>query len=149
HERATELGERLRDVLESERQTSRQVNAVYEISSSFAQSLSLERTLETVTSTIVEVLAVDAAVIRVPDERGDLFVPRAVHVAETRMDNAGRTILAQPHPPPPPRTAPPPPPPRTTSPLVLDVAAARRLGGAHALLIPFLEKGSTAALLPI
>ena len=139
HERATELGERLRDVLESERQTSRQVNAVYEISSSFAQSLSLERTLETVTSTIVEVLAVDAAVIRVPDERGDLFVPRAVHVAETRMDDAVRTILGQPQP----------RPPRTTSPLVLDVAAARRLGGAHALLIPFLEKGSTAALLPI
>jgi serine phosphatase RsbU (regulator of sigma subunit) len=50
-----------------------------------------------------------------------------------------RTILGRPQP----------RPPRTASPLVLDVAAARRLGGAHALLIPFLEKGSTAALLPI
>jgi serine phosphatase RsbU (regulator of sigma subunit) len=55
------------------------------------------------------------------------------------MDEAVRTILGRPQP----------RPPRTTSPLVLDVAAARRLGGAHALLIPFLEKGSTAALLPI
>jgi sigma-B regulation protein RsbU (phosphoserine phosphatase) len=32
---------------------------------------------------------------------------------------------------------------------VLDVHAAQALGGAHALLVPFLEKGSTAALLPI
>jgi serine phosphatase RsbU (regulator of sigma subunit) len=33
--------------------------------------------------------------------------------------------------------------------VLLGTRAARRLGGAHALLIPFLEKGSTAALLPI
>jgi len=32
---------------------------------------------------------------------------------------------------------------------VLDAEAAVRLGGAHALLVPFLEKGSTAALLPV
>ena len=139
HERTKELGERLGDVLASERQTSRQVNALYEISRSFAQSLSLEKTLATVTSTIVDVLGVDAAVIRVPDERGDQFVPRAVHVADLRMDEVVRTILGRPQP----RPA------RTHDPLVLDIATAQRLGGAHALLIPFLEKGSTAALLPI
>jgi serine phosphatase RsbU (regulator of sigma subunit) len=139
HERTKELGEALGDVLETERQTSRQVNALYEISRSFAQSLSLDKTLATVTSTIVDVLGVDAAVIRVPDERGDQFVPRAVHVAETRMDHAVRTILERPQP----RPA------RSHVPLVLDIPTARRLGGAHALLIPFLEKGSTAALLPI
>ncbi|MDX6465148.1 MAG: hypothetical protein QOI27_188, partial [Gaiellaceae bacterium] len=139
HERTKELGEALGDVLETERQTSRQVNALYEISRSFAQSLSLDKTLETVTSTIVDVLGVDAAVIRVPDERGDLFVPRAVHVADTRMDHAVRTILERPQP----RPA------RSHEPLVLDIPTARRLGGAHALLIPFLDKGSTAALLPI
>jgi serine phosphatase RsbU (regulator of sigma subunit) len=139
HERATELGARLGDVLESERQTSRQVSALYEISRSFAENLSLERMLETVTSTIVDVLGVDAAVIRVPDERGDQFVPRRAHVADERMDDALRTILERPQP----RPA------RTHTPLVLDVATARRLGGAHALLIPFLEMGSTAALLPI
>jgi serine phosphatase RsbU (regulator of sigma subunit) len=32
---------------------------------------------------------------------------------------------------------------------MLDIPTAQRLGGAHALLIPFLDKGSTAALLPI
>jgi serine phosphatase RsbU (regulator of sigma subunit) len=139
HERTKQLGDALGEVLETERQSSRQVNALYEISRSFAQSLSLDKTLATVTSTIVDVLGVDAAVIRVPDERGDLFVPRAVHVAETRMDNAVRTILERPQP----------RPPRSQQPRFLDVPTARRLGGAHALLIPFLDKGSTAALLPI
>ncbi|MFL5953658.1 MAG: SpoIIE family protein phosphatase [Gaiellaceae bacterium] len=139
HERTKELGEALADVLESERQTSRQVNALYEISRSFAQSLSLETTLDAVTTTIIDVLGVDAAVIRVPDERGDQFVPHGVHVADARLDDAVRTILERPQP----------RPPRTNVPMLLDVATATRLGGAHALLVPFLEKGSTAALLPI
>ncbi len=139
HEQATELGEALTGVLDSERQTSRQVEALYEISRSFAQSLSLDTTLAAVTKTIVEVLGVDAAVIRVPDERGDQFVPRAVHVAESRLDDVVRAILERPQP----------RPPRSLEPLPLDVATATRLGGAHALLVPFLGKGSTAALLPI
>jgi len=139
HERSRELGEALGTVLESERQTSRQVNALYEISRSFAQSLSLETTLHAIAKTIVGVLGVDAAVIRVPDERGDQFVPRAVYVADERLLAAVATILRRPQP----RPA------RTARPTVLDVAAARRLGGAHALLIPFLEQGSTVGLLPI
>jgi serine phosphatase RsbU (regulator of sigma subunit) len=139
HEQATELGEALTGVLASERQTSRQVNALYEISRSFAQSLSLETTLAAVTKTIVEVLAVDAAVIRVPDERGDQFVPHAVHVAESRLADAVRTILERPQP----------RPSRSLEPRLLDAVTANRLGGAHALLVPFLAKGSTAALLPI
>jgi serine phosphatase RsbU (regulator of sigma subunit) len=74
-----------------------------------------------------------------PDERGDLFVPRSVHVAESRLVHAVRTILdrAQPRPS------------RAERPVLLDPPTALRLGGAHALLVPFLEKGSTAALLPI
>ena len=139
HEQATELGEVLTKVLASERQTSTQVSALYEISRSFAQSLSLETTLAAVTKTIVEVLGVDAAVIRVPDERGDQFVPRAVHVADSRLADAVQAILERPQP----------RPPRSVEPLPLDAATARRLGGAHALLVPFLGKGSTAALLPI
>ena len=139
HEQTKELGERLGTVLASERQTSRQVNALYEISRSFAQSLSLETTLATVTSTIVDVLGVDAAVIRVPDERGDAFVPGGFHVADERLRHAVSAILELPQP----RPA------RTVGARILDTATARRLGGAHALLIPFLEKGSTAALLPI
>jgi len=139
HERATQLGAELRHALDLERLASRQVNALYEISRSFAQTLSLDATLAAVTETLVTELEVDAAVIRVPDERGDQFVPHAVHVAETRLTDAVRTILDRPQA----------RPPRLTGPVLLDVRTAMRLGGAHALLRPFLEKGSTAALLPI
>jgi serine phosphatase RsbU (regulator of sigma subunit) len=139
HEQAKELGEALGSVLASERKAARQLGALYEISRSFAQSLSLETTLEAATKTIVDVLDVDAAVIRVPAERGDLFVPGAVHVANSRLAEAVTTILDRPQP----------RPPRARSPVVLDLSTARRLGGAHALLVPFLEKGSTAAILPI
>jgi serine phosphatase RsbU (regulator of sigma subunit) len=139
HEQAKQLGETLAEVLESERQSTRQLTALYEISRSFAQSLSLDTTLDAVTSTIIEVLNVDAAVIRVPDERGDQFLPHAVHVADSRLMHPVRTILERPQP----------RPPRTFEPLLLNADIARRLGGAHELLVPFLEKGSTAALLPI
>ena len=139
HERATQLGAELSHALELERLASRQVNALYEISRSFAQTLSLDSTLAAVTKTLVSVLRVDAAVIRVPDERGDQFVPHAVHVAELHLADAVRTILDRPQA----RPA------RATGPILLDVPTAMRLGGAHALLRPFLEKGSTAALLPI
>src|SRR5581483_6259021 len=139
HERATELGTQLYEVLDAERQASRQVAAPYEISRSFAQTLSLDSTLTAVTETLVNEFRVDAAVIRVPDERGDQFVPRAVHVAETRLTDAVRTILERPQP----------RPPRTYGPVLLDTEAVTRLGGAHALLRPFLEAGSTAALIPI
>jgi serine phosphatase RsbU (regulator of sigma subunit) len=101
--------------------------------------LSLDRTLDAVTKTIVDVLGVDAAVIRVPDERGDLFVPRSFHVADVRLGAPVRAILERPQP----------RPLRTQLPTLLDPQSAARLGGAHALLVPFLEKGSTAALLPI
>ncbi|HEY7537907.1 MAG TPA: SpoIIE family protein phosphatase [Gaiellaceae bacterium] len=139
HEQAKELGEALASVLASERQAARQLGALYEISSSFARSLSLGTTLATVASSIVRVLEVDAAAISVPDERGDQLVPQAVHVPDGRLAEAVRTILDRPSP----------SPGNLEEPLVLDVATVRRLGGAHVLLLPFLEKGSTAALLPI
>jgi serine phosphatase RsbU (regulator of sigma subunit) len=68
-----------------------------------------------------------------------MLVPHAVHVADERLTEAIGTILDRPQP----------VPPRLAAPLLLDAARARRLGGAHALLVPFLEKGSTAAILPI
>jgi serine phosphatase RsbU (regulator of sigma subunit) len=139
HERATDLGNRLYDVLELERQASRRVTAFYEISRSFTQTLSLERTLDAVTTTLVEQLGVDAAVIRVPDERGDQLVAHKVHVVEPRLDAAVSTVLGRPQPL---RTG-------RREPVLLDAATLARLGGAHALLRPFLEAGSTAALLPI
>jgi len=139
HERATELGNRLYDVLELEREASRRVSAFYEISRSFTQTLSLDLTLDAVTTTLAEQLGVDAAVIRVPDERGDQLVAHKVHVSESRLDAAISTVLGRPQP----LRA------QRRDPLLLDVDVLDRLGGAHALLRPFIEAGSTAALLPI
>src|SRR6266508_869764 len=64
HERAKHLGEERERALEAERAASKRVRALYEISRSFAQSLSLDATLQAVASTVVDVLDVDVAVIR-------------------------------------------------------------------------------------
>jgi len=138
HEEAKELGEALGSVLESERQAARRLRALYEISNTFTSSLSLEATLQAVTETVVHVLGIDAAVIRVPSERGDALVPSGVHVADGRLADAVRTILDRPQ-----------PHLHLTQPLTLDEDAAQRLGGAHALLAPFLAKGSSAVVIPI
>ena len=135
---ATALG----DVLATEREASRQrERALYEISRSFAQSLSLDTTLDAVTTTIVE----RARRRRRGDPRArrarrPARSPRAVHVADTRL------AASRAHDP---RAAAAASAAASQEPLLLDVASATRLGGAHALLVPFLEKGSTAALLPI
>jgi serine phosphatase RsbU (regulator of sigma subunit) len=98
HERTSQLGEERERALEAERAASKQVRALYEISRSFAQSLSLEATLQAVASTIVDVLDVDAALIGMPDERRDWLLPRALRVAEPRLDEAARSILFRPQP---------------------------------------------------
>ena len=98
HERAKRLGTERERALDAERAASKQVRALYEISRSFAQSLSLEATLEAVTSTIVDVLDVDAALIRMPDERREWLLPRALKVAEPRLEEAARSILFRPQP---------------------------------------------------
>jgi serine phosphatase RsbU (regulator of sigma subunit) len=146
HERAKELGTELEGALESEREAAKRLNALYEISRSFAQSLSLETTLEVLAEAIVNLLGVDAAVIRMPDERGLELVARAVHVNDERVDGAARALLERPQP---------------LSrrellalfdrgrPVVLDADQAEALGGALGLLAPFLRKGSTAAVVPI
>ena len=71
HERAKELGEVLESTLESERRSARQLRGLYEISASFAESLSLDATLDAVARAMVELFGVDAAVIRMPDARGE------------------------------------------------------------------------------
>jgi len=138
HEEAKQLGEALGSVLETEREQARRLGALYEIANTFTRSLSLERTLQSITETVVHVLAVDAAVIRVPDDRGDALVAGAVHVADGRLTDAVRTILERPQ-----------PFVHVTRPLVLDHESALRAGGANALLAPFLVKGSTAVVVPI
>ncbi len=98
HERATRLSSERERALEAERAASKQVRALYEISRSFAQSLSLDATLDALTSTIVDVLDVDAAMIRIPDERREWVLPRALKVADPGLEAVVRPLLYRPKP---------------------------------------------------
>ena len=145
HERAKELGERLERTLDSERRSARQLRGLYEISHSFNENLSLQATLDAVAKTMVELFEVDAAAIRMPDERGDILETRAVHVAEPRLRETASTLLGQAQP----MTAltarrll------RSGSPLLLAPGMAKG-DDAHRFLEPFLARGSTAAVLPL
>ena len=93
HEQATELSRQREAALASEREAARRLGALYEISRSFAQELSLEKTLDALAQTIVDVLDVDAAVIGMPDDRGELLTPRAIHVKDVQLADAARVIL--------------------------------------------------------
>jgi serine phosphatase RsbU (regulator of sigma subunit) len=98
HERATRLSNERERALEAERAASKQVRALYEISRSFAQSLSLDATLDALTSTIVDVLDIDAAMIRIPDERREWVLPRALKVADPGLEAVVRPLLYRPKP---------------------------------------------------
>jgi serine phosphatase RsbU (regulator of sigma subunit) len=139
HERATRLSDERERALDAERAASKQVRALYEISRSFAQSLSLEATLEAVTSTIVEVLDVDAALIRMPDERRDLVLPRALKVAEPRLEEAVRSVLFRPQP----FGA------RSIQRLFRLAEPFQLTAAESPELLPFLERGWTGAAVPI
>ena len=145
HERTKELGSVLERALDSERKSARQLRGLWEISHSFARSLSLEATLDAVAKTMVELFGIDAAAIRMPDERGLELRTRAVYVADEEIRSAAETILARPQP------------------LVAPLAQRLRESGApilltaddaatlpaDELLAPFLAKGSTAVVLPL
>ena len=146
HERAKQLGEERERALDAERAASKQVRALYEISRSFAQSLSLQATLDAVASTVVDVLGVDVALIRMPDERREWLLPRAMRVAEPRLEEAARTILDRPqafgaHPvqllf-------------RDGEPFLITRQTAEEIGAPETALLPFLERGWTGAEVPI
>ena len=123
---------------------SRRLQALYDISRSFTESLSVSRTLQAIVDSVVDALDVDAAVLRTPDERGDSLIPAAVRVRDGRLSEPiGHMLsLSQPLSPAGPRVY-------RAEPLLLDAATARALGPAHEPLIPFLEKGSTAAVIPL
>jgi serine phosphatase RsbU (regulator of sigma subunit) len=145
HENVKQLGAELETALASEREKSNRLSAQYDISRSFAHSLSLDTTLRVLAESIVTLLGVDAAVIRMPDERGEL-VARCVEVNDERVNEAARALLHRPQ-----RL------PRREllallerkEPLVLDAERAEEFGDALGLLAPFLRKGSSAALIPI
>jgi len=145
HEETKLADEERKEALESEREASRRLQALYEISRVFSESLSLDLTLEAITRTIVETLGVDAASLRMPDARGTELEPVAMHVREERLAEPMRAILSLPQPLSPVR-------PSVFSSgraLLLDPRSAAALGPAHEPLIPFLEKGSTAAVIPL
>ncbi|HKP17987.1 MAG TPA: GAF domain-containing protein, partial [Gaiellaceae bacterium] len=98
HEETKQLGTEREQALEAERVAARRLSALYEISRSFTQSLSLDRTLDAVASTLVELLGVDVAVIRVPDERGESLVAQAVHVSSPQLQPAMDVVFAPPEP---------------------------------------------------
>jgi serine phosphatase RsbU (regulator of sigma subunit) len=143
HERTKELSAILERTLESERLAARQLRGLYAISQSFAESLSLDATLEAVARTMVELLDVDVAVIRMPDERNEALTTRAVHVADPRVGEVVGALVSHPQP--------------------LSGRLARRLhrtrqavvltpGAAEdelRILEPFLRQGATAAVLPL
>lgn len=140
HERAQQLAQERSIALRSARDVGRRLGSLYEISNAFTRGLSLERTADAITAAIADALRVDAAVMRVPDARGEVLVPRAVRVADEAMRAALGAVLARPQALRPRRSA---------APELLDVETAGRLGGAHALLVPFLARGSTVALVPV
>jgi serine phosphatase RsbU (regulator of sigma subunit) len=145
HEKATLLGKEREAALAAERAAARQIRALYEVSRSFAQSLRLDETLDALARTVVEVLDLDAAVVRMPDERREQLVPLAVHIREAPFAEPVRTILTQPVP----------FGQRNVQRLFRERRAFRlgpgRSRGEQFLpaLVPFLEKGWTAAIVPV
>jgi serine phosphatase RsbU (regulator of sigma subunit) len=108
--------------------------------------MELEQTVEAVTRTAVELLDFDAAVLRMPEGRGEDLVARSVYIPDARLEPALAPILSRPQP-----VA------RLKGlglggarrALVLEPVTAERLGGGHELLAPFLQRGSSAVVVPI
>ncbi|MBA2360164.1 MAG: SpoIIE family protein phosphatase [Actinobacteria bacterium] len=140
HEETARLARDREQALEAQSLATRRLEAVYEISRSFSESLSLDETVTAVTRTAVELLDVDAAVLRMPDPRGATFVPRALHIPDPKLAAALAPILNWPQP----LEAV-----VAGAPYPLAPEDAERLGGGHELLVPFLRRGSSAAVIPI
>jgi serine phosphatase RsbU (regulator of sigma subunit) len=146
HEQAKQLGEEREDALESERTAARELRALYEISRSFAQSLSLDATLDAVTKTFAEVLDLDLAMIGLPDERREWLAPRAFHVRDGRLHDAMRAVLARPlafGSQPLQRLF------RLGEPVAITRGTLARLGAPAAPLLPFVGRGWSGAIVPV
>jgi serine phosphatase RsbU (regulator of sigma subunit)/putative methionine-R-sulfoxide reductase with GAF domain len=146
HEQTKMLGEERERALDAERASARQLRGLYEISRSFAQSLSLEATLEAVARTVTDVLDVDLAAILMPDDRREQLVPRAIHIGDARLAEVTRTIFWRKQPfgtRPVQRLF------RLGEPVTFNAAAVRRMGAPATALEPFLERGWSGALVPI
>jgi len=146
HEQTMHLAEARERALESERRAARRLEAFYEISRSFSESLKLKDTIDAVTRTAVELLDLDAAVLRLPDGRGEDFVVHSLYVPDPRLGAALEPILKRPQPSARLRAL---GLGRARNALVLDPVTAEHLGGGHELLAPFLRRGSSAVVAPI
>ena len=146
HEETARLANDREEALSSERRAARRLEAFFEISRSFSESMELDQTVEAVTRTAVELLDLDAAVLRMPEGRGEDLVARSVYIPDPRLAPALRPILSRPQP-----VA------RLSGlglgaarrALVLEPVTAERLGGGHELLVPFLDRGSSAVVVPV
>ncbi|MBD0347651.1 MAG: SpoIIE family protein phosphatase [Thermoleophilia bacterium] len=146
HEEAKRLGADRTRALQRERQAARRLRAFYEVSQSFTRSLDLEDTLAALARTAVELLDADGAVIRTHDRRRAALVSQAVHVAEDRLEPVVGAILARPHAVDG-KTAE-----RLVEdrqPLLLTRDTAVALGEAYEVLVPFLDRGASAAVVPV
>jgi serine phosphatase RsbU (regulator of sigma subunit) len=138
HEQATELGRQREAALASERAAARRQRALYEISRTFAEGLSLDDMLDALAKTVVEVLDLDAAVLAMPDGRREVLEARSLWVADPQLEGPTRVILCRPQPF---GSA-------EVQRLFRDAEPYRILRG-HELLEPFLARGWTAAVVPV
>jgi serine phosphatase RsbU (regulator of sigma subunit) len=138
HEQARELGRQREAALDAEREAARRQRALYEISRSFAEGLSLDDTLDALAQTVVEVLDLDAAMIALPDGRRELLTPRSLHVADPTLADPTRVILfrAQPFG-------------SAEVQRLFRSAEPFRIERGHELLEPFLARGWTGAVVPV
>ena len=146
HEQTRRLATEREQLLDAESETARELRSLYDISRSFVDELTLDATVDAVVRAVVELLGVDAAVLRLPDERGDELLAARVHVGDPRLEGAVTSILARPQ-----RLAKLPGRRRFRAgkPLVLDAASAANLGASYELLVPFLERGATCVVVPV
>jgi serine phosphatase RsbU (regulator of sigma subunit) len=142
HEQAKTLSEEREQALRAEQRTATRLRALSEISGSFAESLDFDTTLRALARTAVEALQVDAAVVRVPDERGEMLVTRAFEAADERLAGPLASALSRPA-----RLDALPADRRRA--IRLDPGRAAELGEGHDALVPFLQRGSSAAIVPI
>ena len=142
------LRERTERLLESERENSRQVRALHEVSRAFANSLSFEETLDAAAEAMTARLDVDAVWIRTLDDRGESMLLRAFHASYPELASALERMVAAPEP--------------REDPITVEVVQSRRAvlvtdpddeQWSRSELIrrlrPFLQRGSTIAVLPM
>ncbi|MCB0878404.1 MAG: SpoIIE family protein phosphatase [Thermoleophilia bacterium] len=147
-ERERMLRDRTQQLLDVERENARQVRALHEVSRAFANSLSFEETLAAAAEAMADRLDVDAVWIRTLDDRGEHMLLRAFHAGYPELAGALERMVA--------------PPESREDPITVEVMQSRR-----AVLVtdpddeewsrsellrrlrPFLQRGSTLAVLPM